>query len=499
MLSLIWSLVSLFLHSPIAQASPMPDIQAWLKSESPHSIEEFLSKLPDDELRNFTLMHDSKSLQQASAQNPRAILYGDDGQWVITFNGDASQMGGDTIEMMIRDDRTHSYGFHELTFREGRPILKLNSKRCEICHGIPTRPIWDHYDQWPGAYGERDDQFSQQELDAMAKFIAAAPTHPRYRYLKDLEKGYRFEHEGILYAGYTIDRDDANRNRQLTLRLYEQRYDDIADQLSVDPRFSSMKPILFYFLARCYKNPATKYVGDGENFDEGVIQNLFADLVNGKDSQTAYPSKPFALLDELLSRLGVDPRPWYLNSRALPSYRVMDEGSDVNTASITAHLLHYAPEYRDEFALSEMPDPVYIIPMATPILPGACVRFTREARVAAQAFKTPLLTPVSKPRPVSLTVSLPQICLKCHTTEPAANKIFLPLSELPARISNGDRVLLDRLREAVTPDETGTSWMPKRSPGDALDYEIYMKSDAAILRHQLDLMDEAAVTEDRAP
>ena len=476
----------------------MPDIQAWLNSENPHSIEEFLSKLPDDELRNFTLMHDSKSLQQASAQSPRAILYGDDGQWVIAFNGDSSQGGGDTVEMMIRDESTHSYGFHELSFRDGHPVLKLNSRRCELCHGIPTRPIWDHYQEWTGAYGEHDDQFSQTELDAMAKFIAAAPVHPRYRYLKDLEKGYHFEHEGILYAGYTIDRSDVNRNRQLTLRLYEQRYEDLAFQMSTDSRFSAMKPILFYFLARCYKNPGTKYVGDGETFDDGAIQNLFTDLANGKDSQTMYPSKPFSLLDEWFSRIGVDTRPWYLNSRALSSYRVMDEGSDVNTASMTAHLLRYAPEYRDEFALSEMPDPVYVIPMATPIA-GTCDRFTREARVAAQAFKTPLLTSVPKPHPISATVSLPQICLRCHSTEPTANKIFLPVTELPARIANGDRVLLDRLREAITPDSNGMSWMPKRSAGDELDYGNYVKKDDAILLHELDTLSEAAINAAPAP
>lgn len=480
-------------HAALTQPYTFEQIQSWITSENITSIEAFISKLPEEHLQNYTLMHHSKSLHGSSYQSPRAILFGNEGQWVVAFNGDSSQAAGKKIEMMIYDPNAHTYGFHELDFSKDKPVFRVNPQSCTSCHGVPLRPIWDHYNRWDGAYGEKDDKFSTTELTEMAKFIAQAPSHPRYQYLQDLKKNYSFEHEGVVYGGYTIDRHFASANRQLSMRLSELRYRDITHQISRHPQFTQLKPVLFYFLARCYKDPATKYEGDGQNYVDADVRPLIEDLIAGRDSNARYPSKMFPPIDYIFSRLGVNTSEWFINSRALDTYRIMDEGSDKNTQSMTARLLEYAPEYAEHFALSEFSDPIYTMPQADP-REGACARFTREARVSIQALKEPLLTSLPALPTLPRIETLPALCLKCHAQQATAGKVLLPIQELSDRVRNGDRILAERLRDYITPGDDGEAFMPRRTPGDQADFDNYMKNDYPVLKQFIDQLLDAKPT-----
>jgi hypothetical protein len=478
---------SLSAHAaPLTAPYTLEQIQAWIESEKIDSVETFISKLPEEHLKNFTLMHHSKSLHESSYENPRAILYGEKGQWIVSFNGTDTQAAGKKIEMMIYDQTSRSYGFHELDFSKGAPVLHANSQTCFSCHGSPARPIWDHYNQWEGAYGANDDKYSEVELTELQKFIAKAPSHPRFQFLKEVQEGYRILHPAM-YNGYTIDRGFGNRNRQLTLRLYEQRYRDLAKSISEHPRFTEIKPILFYFLARCYKDPRVAYEGDGVTYEDNQIKVLMNDLIQGKDSLTSTPFSIFSAFDYVLARFDINTSDWYINSRTLPSYRTMASGTDRNAQSMTAYLLDYAPEYQDAFVMSQLADPLYPIPQANALSAKSCERFTSEARIAAQKLKAPLLASLPAPPTLPKLGLLPSICLKCHAQQPTAGKIYLPVQDLSARVRNGDRVLAEKLRSYITPDATtGQSKMPMRTNGDDAAFNAYKTNDYPALKRFVD-------------
>lgn len=158
-------------------------------------------------LENFTLMRHSKSFQQSSPANPRALVFGEDQSLILTFNGDKSQRGYHSIELLQihQSGSKVSFEFREISFAEHGPakVSAPNPPKCMSCHGTRLTPIWAQYDRWPGAYGENDDalvDFNQPynrewtrtehikarivERDQFIEFLSSAPSHPRYRFLK---------------------------------------------------------------------------------------------------------------------------------------------------------------------------------------------------------------------------------------------------------------------------------------------------------------------------
>lgn len=166
---------------------------------------------------HFVLMYRSKSLQQASFQAPRAILFDLSGQFVFSFNGERGQRGYQAIEIMSFNTDQKKWEFREVLFSEKAPpkVSEPNPAKCLQCHqssaraNVDPRPNWEPYNIWPGAYGSdsgsiRDGHsgtFAQglvdqngsdkimleeqaQELIELTKFFTQTkPDHPRYKYL----------------------------------------------------------------------------------------------------------------------------------------------------------------------------------------------------------------------------------------------------------------------------------------------------------------------------
>ena len=74
------------------------------------SLEDFLSKVPRDYMEEWTVMRDSASSQAGTEAEPRAIVFGNKGKVVFTFNGSSEQKGGDLIELMYLD-KNNEYKF----------------------------------------------------------------------------------------------------------------------------------------------------------------------------------------------------------------------------------------------------------------------------------------------------------------------------------------------------------------------------------------------------
>ena len=176
----------------LAVAEPPYGVEALLAgiaAEHVDSVERALALLPQELRKNYVLVFSSRSLQEATPAEPRAILFGTDAQFVVTFNGGAARRGADALETMQFDARTNTFHFREISFPAAGAAPHVsadNPARCTACHGVPARPIWDTPPYWPGAYGERyGSGLSRTESAGMRAFLEESARGSRYGQLID--------------------------------------------------------------------------------------------------------------------------------------------------------------------------------------------------------------------------------------------------------------------------------------------------------------------------
>ena len=170
-------------------------LQSLLSRQDIDSVEELIAALPAAQRSRYALVFESRSLQGASLENPRVILYGTDARFIVTFNGSPAQRGFRVVETMEFDDDSKEFRLRELVFPERAAgvdkvvVSEVNPQHCARCHGAPARPVWDTFPLWPGAYGERyRARLSARERTGLAAFLALQPTHPRYGQLLGVKR-----------------------------------------------------------------------------------------------------------------------------------------------------------------------------------------------------------------------------------------------------------------------------------------------------------------------
>jgi hypothetical protein len=416
---------------------------------------------------------------------------------MLSFNGDETQAAGNKIELMLYHADQRKYEFHEIVFdNNSAPIVKENPAICLSCHGTTPRPIWDHYNEWPGAYGSLDDKMSVEELSYLKKFMEAAPEHPRYSQLLKLKEGYRLLNETIGPDGHTRDRTIKNHNRELTIALYQQRYQAITHEMVQHPQFKAYKELIMFFLSKCYRNPSYNYNGDGGLIDSKRVEEHFTTIANKK---AFYANSPFQIeqaLDFIYTRLGVETESWYLNSRQLPTYHSLRDGTDRVHEALATYFLNYLPEWKDSFNLTNLDFQIDQIPLSTPKA-GFCEEISPLAFQQAEMIlniKIPDDTTVVIPnpncgglfRPKCEKVVLPSICLKCHSQEQNTGKIYLPFQDLKTQVKKGNKVLTKRMLDYITINQAGRARMPRRTTGDDAQYRNYLKNDYPKLKKYLE-------------
>jgi hypothetical protein len=233
----------------VARAAPQAhfdfaSLRELIEARQARSVEDVLAALPEDLRSGYTLVFASRSLQDATLDSPRAILFGAAAELMLTFNGEPRQRGFSAIETVEFDARTNSFIFREITFAPGTSdpvrISDANPPRCSVCHGNPARPIWDTAPSWPGVYGEQYGAgLSAAELKGMRRFLARQPTHPRYRYLLGANALARREtyvsSSGVLYNGSAAEPPNA----RLAAFLATQNVRAIIQSLALRPAFPS--------------------------------------------------------------------------------------------------------------------------------------------------------------------------------------------------------------------------------------------------------------------
>ncbi|MGA3156768.1 MAG: hypothetical protein ABSE43_04270 [Steroidobacteraceae bacterium] len=229
-----------------AAALDFGQLQTELSQQQVHSVEGLIALLPDSMRSHYVLLFASRSRQSASFENPRAILYGNDARFIVTFNGHRAQRGYGAVEVAEFKSDTQSFELHEIRFAAdtSSPVeySAPNPPQCLACHGSPVRTLWDSAPLWPGAYGERYLQaLSAPEKAGIAKFLQQQPSHPRYRELLGAE---RFGVQDLYVPGAHSRYDGTGEeppNADFSRHLADLNARRIAAQLSAEPRFAAFQ------------------------------------------------------------------------------------------------------------------------------------------------------------------------------------------------------------------------------------------------------------------
>lgn len=159
---------------PLDQEYSLEKLLLDIQTKDLTTIEDVVAQLPKHMAdKNYVLMYRSRSLQEATPESPRAIVYTPTASFVMTFNGgQKNQKGHNTIELIQFRQETQSFEFRELTFDEtNRPQLsEANPKKCLACHQSPSRktidprPNWEPYNIWIGAFGSNNSAIQKKPI-----------------------------------------------------------------------------------------------------------------------------------------------------------------------------------------------------------------------------------------------------------------------------------------------------------------------------------------------
>ena len=256
------------------QPNSFSQIQQIIETKQPKSVEAFIASLSPELRSNFTLVYQSKSIQGASKESPRAVLFSKTGDLEISFNGASSQEGGSSVEVMNfygpKSQRKSS--LHEITFdpKGAMParISDPNPSRCISCHGSPPIPIWESYPSWPGVYGSHDDTLNNKnelppgskvddsEEKSFKKFKAAVKANGRYNKLLFANNGdspYLGANEDF---GATDLHSSHRPNLRLTTALVGQAGMVVASELKKSPLYDQFK-FSFIYSSLCEKDASS--------------------------------------------------------------------------------------------------------------------------------------------------------------------------------------------------------------------------------------------------
>lgn len=192
------------------------DLVRLIQQDHLTSVEQVLPRLPKIYRSQYALMYSSRSLQEASFQNPRVILFGTDAKLTCTFNGSSTEYGNDSLECFQYHDQgrdfefrqiqfpTKENGLSEVQFSEPNLTVGKDPVKCTYCHADDARPNWNENFHWVGAYGSKGTWAMQgkdaEELKAYREFLSSRAQHPRYKWLRALAEpaSYNFRFANLV-------------------------------------------------------------------------------------------------------------------------------------------------------------------------------------------------------------------------------------------------------------------------------------------------------------
>lgn len=242
---------------------------------------EFISKKYGE---HYVLMRETASVQGATNDTPRAILFQPNALLVATFTDHPSDPKKAAIEMMEFDVDQKKFNFRELRFdlNADAPTLqdrlsKNNPSICLNCH--QGRPIWDPWPIWRGAVGGTDDflrkpnvhtswgdylrnRGNEEQIVAdgvlarsFLEYIKEGKTS--YMHLKAIEDRFNPDKRSDLAAERESDPDprkpsDALPNQRYTHQLMLRNFDRIAGELLRNVNYAALRFSVVATLSGCF-------------------------------------------------------------------------------------------------------------------------------------------------------------------------------------------------------------------------------------------------------
>jgi hypothetical protein len=248
------------------------------------TMDELLPKLPLDYRRGYTFMHTTRSRQGASPEKPRAIVFGQNADFILTYNDDPALAANQDLEVMEWLPLESRFVAHVIRFPgplsdisdlapapgsfdstdcgslglEHSPVTPVAQPQvCAGCHAEGSqdpyafRPKWDSYNLWPGAYGSLSrngmDMMHPEQLEYAhyRSFMENARFQGRYLPLVLREENYitRVGSLDIPVSSNGLVQDYTGRgaNDFLQLKLMEKNQLRIAEQITRHPEFERLK------------------------------------------------------------------------------------------------------------------------------------------------------------------------------------------------------------------------------------------------------------------
>lgn len=105
------------------------------------------------------------------------------GQQILSAGGVPEDPLYEVIEMAELDADTGEWIFRALDFQSDPPALGDSDASCQGCHGNPVRPIWGNYPDWPGAFGENENDLTGPQSEALSAMNQTQGSSERYHHL----------------------------------------------------------------------------------------------------------------------------------------------------------------------------------------------------------------------------------------------------------------------------------------------------------------------------
>jgi hypothetical protein len=328
---------------PIADELTFEKLSEQIDSLRIRTIEDLISLLPPYMKNdNYVLMYRSRSLQAASPESPRAILYTPSARLILSFNGGTpGTRGADTIELVQFRDGTKSFEFREIYFpKNGSPeISPPNPRKCLECHQSPVRknvdlrPNWEPYNVWPGAFGSNSGRINNGPLKKSESFTKQKTVAQDETFLA--EQAY----EPLFFTAFTERIKPHNpRFRQLgafddhaTVKLTEHlsilNFQRVARIIQSLPVFKTHRPMVELGI-RC--RPTF--------FNHPLVQIHLSQPVT-RYYEYRNDNSVSAMLTQLFEPLGVDTSDWSMDFRTRGRLAFAER---FGTPSVTANILSYA-------------------------------------------------------------------------------------------------------------------------------------------------------------
>lgn len=104
----------------------------------------------------------------AVPQKPRIYVFDPSSGFVVSYNSDRSQQGGESLDLMTFDKNAKSFEFNKIDFPAKAGEYKLSQQSCTACHGgvgknEQLRPIFSMYPDWPRFFGSDNDELKLGE------------------------------------------------------------------------------------------------------------------------------------------------------------------------------------------------------------------------------------------------------------------------------------------------------------------------------------------------